>query len=284
MSGPDEIGDIPHLEAVARRVRAEVLEAVVRAGGGHVGGPLSVADILVALYFSVMNVRPDDPTWVDRDRLVLSKGHASAALYATLALRGYFPLTELATFDVIGSRLQGHPDMTKLPAIDMSTGSLGCGFSAAVGLALGAKLRQMAHTTFVILGDGECQEGIVWEGAHIAAQYGLSRLVGIVDLNGLQQYGWPDAKPNARQRPFGAGDLARRWRAWGWRVHIVDGHDFSALIRVFSEARGSHNKPTIVIAKTVKGRGVPFMEDRYEWHARVPTEDELQNALCALGR
>jgi transketolase len=284
MSERDGIGDIPHLESLARRVRAEVLEAVVRAKGGHVGGPLSVADILVTLYFSVMNVRPDDPTWADRDRLVLSKGHASAALYATLALRGYFPIAELATFDSIGSRLQGHPDMTMLPAIDMSTGSLGCGFSAAVGLALGAKLRQMAHTTYVILGDGECQEGIVWEGAHVAAQYGLSRLVGIVDLNSLQQYGWPDANPNARRRPFGASDLARRWRAWGWRVHIVNGHDIRALIGAFAEARGSHEKPTMVIAKTVKGRGVPFMEGRYEWHARVPTDGELQNALRALGR
>jgi len=281
-----EIGAVPNigqLRSTAAKVRREVLKAVANAKGGHVGGPLSAADILVALYFSVLNVRPDDPTWGQRDRFILSKGHSAIALYAVLALRGYFPLAELRTFDATDSRLQGHPDMMLLPGIDMSTGSLGLGFSAGIGVALGAKLSSQTFETFVMVGDGECNEGVIWEGAHVAQRYELDNLTVVVDHNGLQQFGWRGTVSGTRSRPYGYGELAQRWKAFGWRVLQVDGHDISALIRVLAEARGRHGVPSVVIAETVKGKGVSFMENNYVWHSRVPTEDELNKAMSELG-
>ena len=174
----------------ARQARVRILEAVKHAGGGHVGGPYSAADMLAALYFGIMNVRPDEPDWPDRDRFVLSKGHSSIGLYTMLALRGYFPVEELLTFDSIDSRLQGHPDMTITPGVDMSSGSLGLGFAGGLGIALGARAEGRDFTTYVMLGDGECNEGVVWEGAHVAARYALDNIVAIVDHNKLQQFGW----------------------------------------------------------------------------------------------
>jgi transketolase len=269
------------LEALARQVRIAVIRAVAHAGGGHIGGPLSAADLLVALYFRILNIRPEQPDWPERDRFILSKGHSAIALYATMALRGYFPIEELASFDALDSRLQGHPDMTCLPGIDMSTGSLGLGLCAGVGMALGARLRESAFRTFVMVGDGECQEGSVWEAATVAARYRLDNLTVVVDANGLQQFGWLDG--DRHLPPFTTDELAARWASCGWEVIACDGHSFPSIFEAFSRAMGSRNRPTVIIARTVKGKGVPFMEGRFEWHSRVPTTDELKAALRALG-
>ena len=275
--------DLPALEARAREVRSLVLRSVAHAGGGHIGGPLSAVELLMALYFVVMRVRPDEPGWRDRDRFILSKGHSSIALYAVMALRGYFPVEELASFDRLDSRLQGHPDMTRLPGLDMSTGSLGMGLSAAVGIALGARLRGGPERTYVLLGDGECQEGEVWEAASVAARYKLDGLCAIVDVNGLQQYGWPGDEPDARESPWEPGSLMRLWSAFGWAVTEVDGHNLPAVIEALVAAIDNRGRPTVILARTIKGKGVSFMEGQYQWHARVPTPDELARALEELG-
>jgi transketolase len=264
---------------IAARARELILRTIHRTQAGHVGGPLSVVDILTALYFGVLRVDPARPQDPDRDRLVLSKGHSCVALYAILALRGFIPVEELATFDELGSRLQGHPDMTRLPALDMSTGSLGQGFSAAVGIALGARMLGRGFRTFVILGDGELQEGQVWEGARIAARYALGNLTAIVDWNGLQQYGWwVEAGTVAAPAP----DAPREWEAFGWDVEQVDGHDLDALVGVCGRSQDP-TRPRVILARTVKGKGVSFMENRYEWHARPPSDEELELALAELG-
>jgi len=266
----------------ARQGRIRILEAVRAANGGHVGGPFSAIDILCALYFGVMNVRPEEPKWPDRDRFVLSKGHSSIGLYATLALRGYFDVEELLTFDAIDSRLQGHPDMTVTPGVDMSSGSLGLGFSGAIGIALGARAEGRAFRTYVMLGDGECNEGIVWEGAHVASRYQLDNLVAIIDHNKLQQFGWRDPISLERMTPYSTGELADRWRAFGWTVMEVDGHDVSAVLATLAQTGDITGTPTAVVAHTVKGKGVSFMEGNYKWHARVPTDDEFALALQEL--
>lgn len=266
----------------SRAARREIVKAVAHAGGGHLGGPLSAVETLTALYFRVLRIRPEEPGWPDRDRFVLSKGHSSVALYAVLALRGYFPVAELATFDAIDSRLQGHPDMTALPGLDMSTGSLGLGFAASVGMALGAKLAGKKFTTFAMVGDGECNEGVVWEGAHVAQHNQLDNLIVIVDHNQLQQFGWRDPTSGTRLPPYADGQLAGRWAAFGWRVLEVDGHDLAAVIDVLERAKAAKGAPVAVIAHTVKGKGVSFMEDNYLWHSRIPTKEELQQALDEL--
>lgn len=281
-AGPDGKASTRDLEEIARRIRVEVVLSVAHARAGHIGGPLSAADLLAALYFEVLRIRPAEPAWADRDRFVLSKGHSSIALYATMALRGYFPIEELRTFDTLDSRLQGHPDMTLLPGIDMSTGSLGLGISAAVGMALGAKLDGQPFRVYAMLGDGECQEGSVWEAADVAMRYGLDNLTVIVDANGLQQYGWAGTEPGVRRPPFTAEQLEARWRAFGWTTAVCDGHDFPAILGAVDAVRARRDVPGVVIARTVKGKGVPLMEGRYEWHARVPTDAELAAALEAL--
>src|SRR5579875_3118415 len=207
MSRRHTSAEVAELDGIARRVRAMVIRGSATSKGGHIGGPLSAAEILTVLYFRTMNIRPEDPGWDERDRFVLSKGHSSLALYAVLALRGYFDPGELSTFGAIDSRLQGHPDMTKLPGIDMSSGSLGLGFTAAVGMALGAKLRHSPVRVYALLGDGECQEGAVWEGAYAARAYALDNLCVIVDLNGLQQFGWRGAN-GSRLPPWTDSGLA----------------------------------------------------------------------------
>lgn len=275
---------IARLEEAARRIRVEIIRAVHHAQGGHLGGPLSMADLMAALYFQVMRIRPDDPAWPDRDRFILSKGHASIGQYAAMALRGYFPVDELQTFDARGSRLQGHPDMRLLPGIDMSTGSLGMGISAGVGIALGAQLRRADIRTWVLLGDGECQEGQVWEAAMVASRYRLERLIAIIDHNGLQQYGWQGDDPESRLPPAGPGELAGKWRAFGWRVLETDGHDMTELVATLTRAAEvGAGVPTAVIARTVKGRGVSFMEGAYRWHTQPVTDDHLRQALADLG-
>lgn len=266
------------LKEKATSIRISILNTIYHAGAGHIGGPLSVTDILTALYFDVMNVKPDQPNWEDRDRLVLSKGHSAVALYATMAHRGFFPVEELNTFDALDSRLQGHPDMALLPGVDMSSGSLGQGISAAVGMALGAKRRRKSFRIFCILGDGETQEGQVWEAADVAAKYKLDNLTAIIDDNKLQQYGWPSSDGRGREIP--TKDHESRWKAFGWQVIEVDGHDFEQLLAAFRLKTAG--KPKLIVASTVKGKGVSFMENQYVWHAKVPTKDELDRAVEEL--
>lgn len=278
--------DVSRLETLARQVRRRVLETVHHAGAGHVGGPLSVVEILVALYFHELRIDPSRPTWPDRDRLVFSKGHAAPALYAVLAERGYFPPEELDTFDRLDSRLQAHPDMTALPGLDMSTGSLGQGLSVGVGMGLAARLAGAPWRTHVVIGDGESQEGQVWEAAFVAARDRLDSLVAILDWNHLQQYGWhAPGRPRA-ERVDPAMDTAvepaARWRATGWHVVEVDGHDVRAIIDGLAEARATRGRPTILVARTIKGRGVSFMEGNYLWHSKTVTDDDLGRALEEL--
>jgi transketolase len=275
--------EITQLEESARRIRVEIVRAVDHAKGGHLGGPLSAADLLAALFFRVMRIRPDEPDWPDRDRFILSKGHSSIGLYAAMALRGYFPVDELATFDAANSRLQGHPDMTRLPCLDISTGSLGMGISAGVGMALGARLTGRAARTWVILGDGECQEGSVWEAAFVAARYGLDNLIAIVDHNKLQQYGWQGDTAEHRLPPEAPGELVAKWSAFGWRVLEVDGHDMRAVVTTLEAAGQGGGRPIAIIANTVKGRGVSFMENRFYWHTRILKPDEFATAMAELG-
>jgi transketolase len=277
------------LERIARFGRWLVVSTVTASGAGHIGGPMSAMELWVALFFRVLDIRPEEPAWADRDRFILSKGHSAVGLYAVMAQRGYFPIAELATFDTGDSRLQGHPDMTRLPGLDASTGSLGQGLAVGVGIALGARMRGRAFHTFVMLGDGECQEGMVWESVHVAARYGLANLTAIVDHNGLQQYGWPSGDGGEdrgdRGEPWPGPTLAAVFAAFGWRVIEVDGHDFDAIIGACADARATAttDRPTAILARTVKGRGLSFTEGRHAWHARILTSDELEVARLELG-
>jgi len=283
-SDPREAGpSVAELEDLARRGRAHVIRAVAHANGGHIGGPLSAMDVLVALYFRILRIRPEEPAWADRDRFILSKGHSAIGLYSVLALRGYFPVEELQTFDAIDSRLQGHPDMAITPGIDMSSGSLGLGFSGGLGIALGGKAAGRGFTTYVMLGDGECNEGIVWEAAHVAQRYSLDNLVAIIDHNKLQQFGWRGDSRTDRLPPYTGTQLADRWGAFGWHVLEMDGHDMTQIISTLAAARDHRGGPVAVVAHTVKGKGVSFMEGNYEWHTRVHTAEELGLAMAELG-
>lgn len=281
--------DLDELDELARRGRLLVIEAVANAGAGHIGGPLSAMDLLVALFFRVLRIRPDEPGWPERDRFILSKGHSAIGLYTAMALRGYFPVEELATFDHGDSRLQGHPDMTRLPGLEASTGSLGQGLAVGLGMALGLRMRGLGAHTFVMLGDGETQEGMIWESVMVAARYGLGNLTAIVDCNGLQQYGWP-AEPGAagrgdRRDPLAGTDLRAALEAFGWRVIEIDGHDMTAIVAACADARAAagRSQPTAILATTVKGRGLSFTEGHFEWHARVATADEAAAARRELG-
>ena len=277
---------IDDMVRLAAQVRADCVRAVHHAQGGHLGGPLSCADILVALYFRVLNIRPDEPNWSERDRFIMSKGHSSIALYSTLAARGYFPRQELLTFDAIDSRLQGHPDMTRLPGLDMSTGSLGQGLSPGLGMALGAKLLGQDWHTWVLIGDGECQEGQIWEAAFVAARYKVDNLTAILDFNRLQQYGWKGETIKDRQPPWDPDPsvMEAKWRAFGWHAIQIDGHDVPQILDACEQAQAHKDQPTIIIASTVKGKGVSFMSGAFEWHAKVPTPEELEQALRELGQ
>jgi transketolase len=268
------------LQDCARDIRRLVLQIVHGAAGGHVGGPLSAADVLAVLYFHVLNVDPAKPHHANRDRFILSKGHSTAALYSALALRGYLPLTELRTMYQLNSRLQGHPDMTRLPGLDMSTGSLGQGLSAGVGMALAARQAGADFRTYVLLGDGESQEGQVWEAAHVAARYGLNNMVAILDHNRLQQFGWrePGHAPAAP-----VDDPASKWAAFGWHVIEADGHDHRELLGAFAAAQEVKDRPVMLIAHTVKGQGVSFMQGNPDWHAKAPNAEQLAAALAELG-
>ncbi|KXG78094.1 Transketolase 1 [Fervidicola ferrireducens] len=267
---------LEELTKTARRVRRHIIEMTAEAGSGHPGGSLSCADILVALYFQEMKIDPKNPNWPDRDRFVLSKGHAAPALYAVLAERGYFPKEELKTLRKINSILQGHPDMKKTPGVDMTTGSLGQGLSAANGMALAGKLDGKSYRVYVLLGDGELEEGQVWEAAMAAAHYKLDNLTAFVDHNGLQIDG-PIVQVMSPEI------IQEKFRAFGWHVIDVDGHDFEDILRAIEEAKSTKGRPTVIVARTVKGKGVPYMENQVDWHGKAPSREQAEEALKALG-
>jgi transketolase len=288
---PADLGgppDLKELEALARRGRLLVMESVANATAGHIGGPLSAMDLLVALYFRVLRVDPQRPDWPERDRFILSKGHCAIGQYVAMALRGYLPVEELDTFDHAGTRLQGHPDMTRLPALDASTGSLGQGLSIGVGIAMGARRLGFDSHTWVLLGDGEMQEGQVWEAVTVAVKYGLGNLTAIIDRNGMQQYGWPlrpgETHRGDRRDPFGDTAVREVFEGFGWRVLEIDGHDLTQILASAEEARGagSGSVPTVILARTIKGRGVSFAEGRSEWHSRVATVEEAEAARAEM--
>jgi len=270
---------INELTKHANHARGNVLKTVFHANAGHVGGPMSAIDILTYLYFEELNRGPGISNVINRNRFVLSKGHSAIGLYAVLAEVGLLPEEELKTFDSLNSRLQGHPDMKALPSIDMSTGSLGQGISAAVGMALGAKLSGLDFRTYCMLGDGESQEGQVWEAAFIANKYKLDNFVVILDKNRLQQFGW-QVDSDSMEEP--SANDQEKWMAFGWNTITIDGHNFEDIDAAFTTATATKNKPTIIIANTIKGKGVSFMENHYLWHSKVPTENELIIALEEL--
>lgn len=264
------------LEIAATKVRMGIIEGVHAAKAGHPGGSLSIADTLTYIYLHRMNVNPEQPDMPERDRLVLSKGHTAPALYAVLAERGFFPAEELKTLRKIGSRLQGHPSMGKLPGIDMSTGSLGQGISTACGMALSGKLSDDFYKVYAILGDGEIEEGQVWEAAMFAAHYKLDNLVAVVDNNGLQI----DGRIADVMSPY---PIDEKFKAFGWNVVCIDGHDFDQIEKAFDEAERTIGKPTVIIQKSIKGKGVSFMEDNVGWHGKAPNDEEYALAMKELG-
>ena len=265
------------LKKTANNIRFGIIEAVYNAACGHPGGSLSIADILTYLYFEEMNVNPSDPSDKNRDRFVLSKGHTAPALYSTLAERGFFPKEELKTLRKTESRLQGHPDMKGVPGVDMSTGSLGLGFSTACGMALSAKVSGDSYRVYSVIGDGESEEGQIWEAAMFAAHYKLDNLVAIVDLNGLQIDGPVTEVMNPTPHD-------EKFRAFGWHVVTLDAHNFDEIEAAFKEARTVKGKPTVLIAKSVKGKGVSYMENACEWHGQAPKEDLYRVALADLSK
>jgi transketolase len=267
---------VRELEERARGIRAEVVRMIARAGSGHPGGSLSIVDILTALYFARLNHRPKDPRWAGRDRMILSKGHAAPALYAILGECGYFPKSEFLKLRRFGAMLQGHPDATRVPGVETSTGSLGQGLSVGVGMALAGRLDRRDYRVYVCLGDGELEEGEVWEAAMAAAHYRLDRLCAIVDFNGLQIDGRIQDTLNPEPIPA-------KWKAFGWDVCEIDGHDFRQIIRALDWAAGPKGKPSAIVARTVKGKGVSFMEAQVNWHGVAPCADEARRALAELG-
>lgn len=270
---------IDQLKQTAAKIRALILSTTHKAGVGHTGGSLSETDILTALFFRVMNVDPADPGMEDRDRFILSKGHATPGYYSTLAKRGFFPLETLESFDQLGSILQGHPDMNKIPGVDMSSGSLGQGLSCGLGMALGASDLGKDFTTFVIMGDGESTEGQIWEAVLYAgaANTHVKNLVAIVDYNTVQL-------ASLTKDAVDIGDIGEKYRAFGWQVIDVDGHDMEQLVEGLELAKkDAKNGPVVVVAHTVKGKGVSFMENKYAWHGKAPNDKEYEIAMNEIG-
>jgi len=266
---------IEEMEAMAKRLRRHIVTMTGKAGSGHPGGSLSAVEIVTALYFRLLRHNPKEPRWADRDRFILSKGHAAPLLYAALAECGYFPVAELTTLRQLDSCLQGHTDCRLTPGVEMSAGSLGQGLSFAIGVTLAGRLNARGYRVYVLLGDGECDEGQVWEAAMAAAHYKLDNLVAIVDNNGQQIDGWNRDVMNLD--PFD-----EKWRAFGWRVVEVDGHNPAQLIDVFNQAKSVKGQPTVIIAHTIKGKGVSFMENNPGFHGKAPTEAEVEIALKEL--
>ena len=263
------------MEAIAKRLRRHIITMTGKAGSGHPGGSLSAVEIVTTLYFGILKHKPSDPCWADRDRFILSKGHAAPLLYATLAECGYFPLEELLTLRQLDSCLQGHTDCTLCRGVEMSAGALGQGLSFALGVALASRLNSQKYRIYVLLGDGECDEGQIWEGAMAAAHFKLDNLVAIVDNNGLQIDGWNRDVMNLD--PFN-----QKWQAFGWHVIEVDGHDFAQLTDAFNQAKLVKGQPSVIIAHTIKGKGVSFMENNPNFHGKAPTAAEVETALKEL--
>ncbi len=263
------------LQQTCLEVRRDIVRMTHAAGSGHPGGSLSAVELLVGLYFTRLRHDANNPTWPERDRFVLSKGHAAPVLYSLLARRGYFPVEELTTLRKLGSRMQGHPSMLALPGLDNSSGSLGQGLSIANGLAMAAGLNQMDYRVYCLMGDGELQEGQVWEAAMTSAHRKLDNICAIVDYNNLQIDGnVEDVK--------GIHPLADKWRAFNWHVIEIDGHDLEQVLAAYDEAADTKGKPSLIIAKTAKGKGVSFMENQADWHGKAPNQAQLEQALAEL--
>ncbi len=269
--------DYSKLKARANWIRKEILKMINTAGSGHPGGSLSAADLVTYLYFHQLRLDPQRPQWEDRDRFVLSKGHAAPVLYAALAGRGFFPPSDLATLRQRDSHLQGHPDMKGTPGVDISTGSLGQGISAALGMALAGRLDDKDYRVYFMIGDGEANEGQVWEAAMAAAHHQLENLVGIMDYNRLQLLA-------PLSEVMDISPVAEKWKAFGWHVIEIDGHDFSEIDEAFQHAIKVKGRPVMIVAHTVKGKGVSYMEDNPSWHGKAPEDEELEQALQELSK
>ena len=268
---------ISELQGTAKKIRKHIVTMVGEAKSGHPGGSLSAADIVATLYFDEMKVDPENPQEEDRDRFILCKGHAAPVLYAALAVKGFFPEADLITLRKTGSKLQGHPDMRKVPGVDMSTGSLGQGLSVANGMAMAAKLDKKDYRVFALLGDGELQEGQVWEAAMAAVHYKLDNLVAFVDHNGLQI----DGPVTEVMSPEPVTD---KFRAFGWHVISIDGHDFEQIRQALLESKGVEGKPTMIVAKTIKGKGISYMENQAGWHGSAPNPEQVAIAIEELDK
>jgi transketolase len=264
------------LESIAKRLRRDIVTMIAKAGSGHPGGSLSAVEIITALYGKILRHKPADPHWPDRDRFILSKGHAAPVLYAILADCGYFPKSELAALRLLDSHLQGHADRTATPGVEMSSGSLGQGLSFAIGVALAGRLNAQSYRVYALLSDGECDEGQIWEAAMAAAHYGVDNLTAIVDNNGIQLTGFNRDIMNLEPLP-------QKWAAFGWHVIEIDGHDFPQLFDTFEKAGKVKGQPAVIIAHTVKGKGVSFMENNVDFHGKAPNAEQLEIALKELG-
>lgn len=264
------------LNEITRNIRKDIVTMIHGSKSGHPGGSLSAVEILTALYFDEMNIDPENPKKEDRDRFVLSKGHAAPVLYATLAQKGYFNREELKGLRKINRMLQGHPDMKGTPGVEMSTGSLGQGFSVACGMAMASKLDNAPWRVYALLGDGEVQEGIIWEAAMSAAHYKLDNMIAFLDYNGLQIDG-----PN--EKVMNIGPIVDKFKAFGWNVIEIDGHDFDQIFAALDMAKETVGKPTMIIAKTIKGKGISFMENEASWHGTAPSDSDLERSLFELG-
>ncbi len=267
--------EVTELQEKAKKVREDIIEEVYHAKSGHPGGSLSVADILTVLYFKEMKINPENPNWEDRDRLVLSKGHCSPALYSCLANRGFFPVEDLKTFRNMNSYLQGHPDKNKVPGVDMTTGSLGQGLSCANGMAIAGKMNQKDYRVYCVLGDGEIEEGQVWEAAMAANKYKLDNLCIVIDNNNLQIDG-------TIEEVMSSYPIDEKFRSFGFEVIHIDGHDIEEIMKAFEVAKNVKDKPTCIIAKTIKGKGISFMENQAGWHGKAPNEEQYKQAIQSL--
>jgi len=268
---------VEELEQMAATIRCDIIEMICTAEAGHPGGSLSATDVVTALFFRLMRVDPENPDWPDRDRFILSKGHACPVWYATLAERGYFDKSHLGTLRRLNSILQGHPDMHKTPGIDMTAGSLGHGLSAGIGMALSGKLRRKDYHVWIVIGDGESQEGSIWEAAMSGARWKLDNLTAIMDCNNLQNDSYVD-------QTMPIEPIADKWQAFGWHVLDIDGHDMAAVVQALETAKTVKDQPTIVLARTIKGKGVSFMENVCEWHGKAPSQKQADEAMNEIRR
>ncbi|MDG6907596.1 MAG: transketolase [Nitrososphaerota archaeon] len=272
MSSPQSRKSIKELEAISSATRKIILETLAEAKSGHPGGSLSAVEILVTLYYDVLRHDPKNPSWPDRDRFILSKGHAAPLLYSILAQQGYFPIEELKTLRKINSMLQGHPDTKKTPGVEMCAGSEGVGLSFGIGEALAARIDKKDYRVYVMMGDGEMQEGQIWEAAMCASKYGLDNITGIVDRNGIQQDG-------LTEQIMPIEPLSAKWKSFNWNVIEVDGYDFEQITGAFARAKQVRNRPTVIIAHTTKGKGVEFMEWAPEYHGKVPDKETVSKII-----